>query len=232
MRSPSSVVALLVGFVLALSILVSAQSATTSLRGTVYDSKGAVVSGATVTITDNQTGFARTAKTGSKGEYQFVKFPPATYVVTVAATGFAMLKEENVRLMVSTPATLNFTVAVQGQTVTVEVAGTAALVNTTDATLGHAFGTEKLESLPFEGRDPVGILSLQPGVVFIGEFRQINQAIDSRGGSECRPGPVPRTAGSPVSRSRRHGPMSHPWCSQEPLCQPPRPLPSGPEPPR
>src|SRR5258707_11585146 len=183
MRSPSSVVTLLVGFVLALSILVSAQSATTSLRGTVYDSKGAVVSGATVTITDNQTGFSRTAKTDSQGEYQFVQIPPATYVVTVAATGFAMLKEENVRLMVSTPATLNFTVAVQGQTVTVEVAGTAALVNTTDATLGHAFGTEKLESLPFEGRDPVGILSLQPGVVFIGEFRQINQAIDSRGGS-------------------------------------------------
>src|SRR5258708_29438913 len=58
MRSPSSVVTLLVGFFLALSILVSAQSATTSLRGTVYNSKGAVVSGAAVTITDNQTGFS------------------------------------------------------------------------------------------------------------------------------------------------------------------------------
>src|SRR5258708_6286249 len=96
-----------------------------------------------------------------------------------------MLKEENVRLMVSTPATLNFTVVVQGQTVTVEVAGTAALVNTTDATLGHAFGTEKLENLPFEGRDPVGILSLQPGVVFIApkDNPQVNEGQDSRGGA-------------------------------------------------
>src|SRR5216684_7519523 len=182
MRSRSGVVTLFVGFFLAVSILVSAQSATTSLRGTVYDSKGAVVSGAAVTIANNQTGFSRTAKTGSQGEYQFVQIPPATYVVTVAATGFATLKEESVRLMVSTPATLNFTVVVQGQTVTVEVAGTAPLVNTTDATLGHAFGTEKLENLPFEGRDPVGILSLQPGVVFVGGDL-VNQAIDSRGGS-------------------------------------------------
>src|SRR5258706_14701670 len=130
MRSGSGLVMLLVGFFLAVSILVSAQSATPSLRGTVYDSKGAVVSGAAVTITDNQTGFSRTAKTGSQGEYQFVQIPPATYVVTVAATGFATLKEENVRLMVSTPATLNFTVAVQGQTVMYKVAGTEALRNT------------------------------------------------------------------------------------------------------
>src|SRR5258707_5579764 len=106
---------LFVGFFLAVSILVSAQSATTSLRGTVYDSKGAVVSGAAVTITDNQTGFSRSTKTDNQGEYQLVQLPPATYVVTVAATGFATLKEESVRLMVSTPATLNFTVLVHGQ---------------------------------------------------------------------------------------------------------------------
>jgi len=185
MRFPSSVVTLLFGFVLALSTLVSAQSATTSLRGTVYDPKGAVVSGAAVTVTDNQTGFSRTAKTGSQGEYQFVQLPPAMYVVTVTATGFATLKEEGVRLMVSTPATLNFTMEVQGQTVTVEVTGATPLVNTTDATLGHAFGTEKLENLPFEGRDPVGILSLQPGVVFIApkDNPQVNEGQDSRGGA-------------------------------------------------
>jgi Carboxypeptidase regulatory-like domain len=181
MRSGSGVVTLLVGLSLALSILVSAQTATTSLRGTITDPKGAVVSGAAVTITNVQTGYSRSANTSSEGEYQFLQLPPATYVVTVAAAGFATVKQEGVRLMVSTPATLNFTVVVQGQTVTVEVSGTAPLVNTTDATMGHAFGTEKIENLPFEGRDPVGILSLQPGVVFIGGA--VDQSIDSRGGS-------------------------------------------------
>src|SRR6266478_8076336 len=185
MRSGSGVVTLLVGFFLVVSILVSAQSATTSLRGTVTDPKGAIVQGATVTLNNPATGYSRTTKSGNDGAYQFIEVPPATYTLTVTAAGFATLKEEGVRLMVSTPATLNFTVAVQGQSVTVEVSGTAPLVNTTDATLGHAFGTEKLENLPFEGRDPVGILSLQPGVVFIApkDNPQVNEGQDSRGGA-------------------------------------------------
>jgi hypothetical protein len=183
MRSGSGVVTLLVGFFLAVSILVSAQSATTSLRGTVTDPKGAVLQGATVTLNNPATGYSRTTKSGNDGAYQFIEVPPATYTLTVTASGFATLKEEGVRLMVSTPATLNFTVAVQGQTVTVEVSGTAPLVNTTDATLGHAFGAEKLENLPFEGRDPVAILSLQPGVVFIAPKDVVKEGTDSRGGS-------------------------------------------------
>jgi hypothetical protein len=185
MRSGSRVVTLLVGFFLAVSILASAQSATTSLRGTITDPKGAVLQGATVTLNNPATGYSRTTKSGNDGAYQFLEVPPATYTLTVTATGFATLKEEGVRLMVSTPATLNFTVAVQGQSVTVEVSGTAPLVNTTDATLGHPFGAEKIENLPFEGRDPVGILSLQPGVVFIApsDNTQISQDSDSRGGS-------------------------------------------------
>jgi hypothetical protein len=183
MRSGSGVVTLLVSFFLAVSILASAQSATTSLRGTITDPKGAVLQGATVTLNNSLTGYSRTTKSGNDGAYQFLEVPPATYTLTVTATGFATVKEEGVRLMVSTPATLNFTVAVQGQSVTVEVSGTAPLVNTTDATLGHAFGAEKIENLPFEGRDPVGILSLQPGVVFIAPKDVVKEGTDSRGGS-------------------------------------------------
>lgn len=160
-----------------------AQTGTSNIRGLITDAQGRVVAGATVTITDNQTGFSRGTKTGSQGEYQFVQLSPALYVVTVEAAGFATLKQEGVRLMVDTPATLNLTLAVQGQSVIVDVEGTAPLVNTTDATLGHAFGTEKLENLPFEGRDPVGILSLQPGVVFIAPKGQVSELQDSRGGS-------------------------------------------------
>src|SRR5262245_30616711 len=143
------------------------QTGTSNLRGTISDAQGRLITGASVTITDHQNGFSRSTTTSSQGEYQFQQLPPATYEVSVAASGFATLKQDGLRLMVDTPVTLNLTVSVQGQSVTVEVAGTAPLVNTTDATLGHAFGTEKIENLPFEGRDPVGILSLQPGVVFI-----------------------------------------------------------------
>src|SRR4029077_2020438 len=54
-------------------------------------------------------------------------------------------------------------------------------VNTQDATLGNNFNARQLTDLPSEGRDPVSILSLQPGVVYIGN--QVNQDDDSRGGS-------------------------------------------------
>lgn len=173
-------IAVLLGLSLLTSLL-AAQS-TTSLHGVVSDPKGAVLPGATVTIHDSKTGFTRTVTSGGDGVYQFLQIPPATYVVTVSATGFAAIKRENVTLLVSTPATLNFTMQVEGATEKVEVTGEAPLVNTQDATIGNAFTERQLIKLPSEGRDPASILSLQPGVTYVGGSN-IDQTNDSRGGS-------------------------------------------------
>ncbi|HTC55716.1 MAG TPA: carboxypeptidase-like regulatory domain-containing protein [Candidatus Sulfotelmatobacter sp.] len=183
MRSGSRVVTLLVGFFLAFSASVWAQSATTSLLGTVYDAKGAVVPAATLSIANPATGFSRTTKSDTQGRYQFLELPPAKYDLTVDAPGFATMKQSGIELQVATPATVNITMQVTGGTVTVEVSGTTPLVNTQDATLGHAFGEEQIADLPFEGRDPAGILSLQTGVVFTGNSTHISSAADSRAGA-------------------------------------------------
>jgi hypothetical protein len=183
MRSASRVVILLAGLLFALSSLSLSQTATTSLRGTVFDAKSAVVSGATVTITNPATGFNRTTKSDSQGNYQFLELPPAKYDMTAVAQGFAILKQNGIELQVATPATLNVTMQVTGGTVTVDVSSTAPLVNTQDATMGHAFGADQIADLPFEGRDPAGILSLQTGVVFTGNSTHISSASDSRSGS-------------------------------------------------
>jgi hypothetical protein len=183
MRFASRAVTLMVGFFLVLSTQVIAQTATTSLRGTIYDAKGAVVSGATVTITNPATGFTRTIKSDGQGNYQFLELPPAKYDVAVSASGFAILKQSGLELQVATPATLNVNMEVTGGTVTVEVNSTAPLVNTQDATMGHAFGADQIADLPFEGRDPAGILSLQTGVVFTGNSNHISSASDSRAGA-------------------------------------------------
>jgi hypothetical protein len=177
------VVTLLFGFFLTLSILAAAQTATTSLRGTIYDAKGAVVAGASVTITDPSTGFSQRAKSDGQGNYQFLELPPATYALAVDAVGFATLKQSGIVLQVASPATLNVNLQVTGGTVTVEVSGTAPLVNTQDASMGHAFGADQIADLPFEGRDPAGILSLQTGVVFTGNSTHISSYSDSRSGS-------------------------------------------------
>src|ERR1700730_9506238 len=162
MRSDSWLVAAVVSFFLALSTLAFAPSATTSLHGTVYDPKGAVVSGATVTITNPATAFTRTVQTDNQGAYQFPELQPATYELSVSAPGFALVKETGIQLLVNTPGTVNVTTQVSGGVITVEVAGAAPQATTVNAALGHAFDTEQIADLPFEGRDPTGILSLQP----------------------------------------------------------------------
>jgi len=175
---------LLAALLFALQVVLSAQTATTSLRGTVFDPKGAVVSGATVSIANPASGFTRSTKADGEGAYQFLELPPATYEVTVNATGFAPLKQAGVQLFVATPATVNFTMQVTGGTVTVDVSGVAPLVNTQDASMGHEFSNEQILSLPFEGRDPAGILSLQPGVAYTGNNSSaIDTRTDSRSGS-------------------------------------------------
>jgi Carboxypeptidase regulatory-like domain len=66
---------------------VSAQSATTSLGGTVYDVKGAVVEGASVTLVNPTTRFTRVTKSAAQGNYQLLELPPAAYDLTVSAPG-------------------------------------------------------------------------------------------------------------------------------------------------
>jgi hypothetical protein len=182
MRSGSRLV---IFFVLVFVFMTTAlaQNATTSLRGTVYDPKDAAVVEATITIVNPATGFTRSIKSDSQGNYQFLELPPAKYDLLVDAKGFARIKQSGLELQVATPATLNVTMQVMGGTVTVEVNSSAPLVNTQDASMGHAFGQDQIADLPFEGRDPAGILSLQTGVVFTGNSSHISSASDSRAGA-------------------------------------------------
>jgi hypothetical protein len=172
-------------FVAAIILLFSApswgQASTTSLRGTVSDPQGAVLAGASVTILNASTGFSQSTTTDDHGAYQFLQLPPGTYTLTAAMAGFATQKQDNLKLLVNLPNSVNVAMKVRGETTTVEVQAGSAQVNTENATLGNAFGTSQIESLPFEGRDPAQILSLQPGVTFVGT--NVDQKFDSRGGA-------------------------------------------------
>lgn len=174
----------LIALFLFLCLLASSAVAqsTTSLHGVITDAKGAVMQGVIVTVIDPKTGFTRTVTSGQDGVYQFLQVPPATYTISMTSAGFTPIKRDDVTLLVSTPATLNFTMQVEGANIKVEVSTEAPLVNTQDASIGNAFTERQLLKLPSEGRDPVSILSLQPGVTFIGG-NAIDQTNDSRGGS-------------------------------------------------
>jgi hypothetical protein len=163
------------------------QSATTSLRGVIKDPSGALVSGAKVTLVDSTKGTTLNAMSGSTGLYVFAQIPPAHYLITVSASGFGD-QSKTAELLVNQPATIDFKMTVQTSTVTVDVSATAQTLNTTDATLGDSIANEQIQSMPMDGRDPISLLSLQPGVLFYGETIGLSDKIsastvDSRQGS-------------------------------------------------
>ena len=160
-----------------------AQTGTSSLRGTITDPKGASVGGATVVISSPTIGVTLTTKTDKDGSYQFLEVRPSTYTLTVTAAGFQTLKQSGLQLPVGTPVTDDLKLELGSVSTMIEVSGTALTINTQDATLGSAFNQTQISSLPFEGRDPVAILSLQPGVVTVADRDQVDTNADSRGGS-------------------------------------------------
>ncbi len=176
----------LVPRIFALCLLLTAafcfsQSATTSLRGTVTDPSGALVPGATVTLLNAASGTSLNAVANSAGSYVFPQIPPAHYTITASASGFGK-QIKTAELLVNQPATIDFTLSVQTTEVTVDVSSSAQTLNTTDATLGDSVNNTTIQSLPMEGRDPIALLTLQPGVLYLGNPAE-NNTIDSRSGS-------------------------------------------------
>jgi len=157
------------------------QSASTSLRGVVKDPTGALVPGATVTILNQSSGSSLVSTTNSAGSYQFAQIPPAHYLITVAASGFGG-QSKKAELLVNQPATIDFALTMQTDSVTVDVSATAQTLNTTDASVGNSVGNETIQALPMEGRDPISLLTLQPGVLYLGNPSE-NDTNDSRSGS-------------------------------------------------
>ncbi|MEP6911436.1 MAG: TonB-dependent receptor [bacterium] len=160
------------------------QAGTSTVRGTVTDPQGNVIPGASVTLSNAEKGFNRTAVTSTQGGYVFTAVPPGTYTVQAEAQGFKKAIVSNVKAQVSTPAELNVQLEVGNVTETVNIAsGTEAPLNTSDATIGNAFTNKHISQLPLEARNVAGLLSLQPGVTFFGNVDPQGATTDYRNGS-------------------------------------------------
>ncbi|MGB6687866.1 MAG: TonB-dependent receptor [Terracidiphilus sp.] len=164
--------------ILSTATVVSGQIATTSLRGTIKDPTGAVVPGVRVTLLNKATGKMLSSVSSNTGFYELEQIPPATYTISVSAEGFGN-QSKIAELLVDQPATVDFTLRVQSSTVTVDVSAEAQTLNTTDASLGNSADNAEIQALPSETRNVPDLLSLQPGVLFLG---QMNTNTDSRQG--------------------------------------------------
>jgi hypothetical protein len=153
----------------ALAAVVFGQSLT-SVSGVVTDPSGAVVPGAKLTLLNVDNDAQRDDVTDAQGRYIFPQIQPGRYRITAKAQGFTDVVVNDVRLLVNTPATINISFEKVGTTTTtIQVEAQSVQVNTTDASIGNAIAGQAITQLPFEARNVVGLLALQPGVVFLGE---------------------------------------------------------------
>src|SRR5580692_2361636 len=165
-----------------LAPLATAQ-ATSQLNGSVTDSSGAAVAGAKITLTEPTTGLQRTATSNGSGLYQFLDVPPGNYRLEAAASGFAPYLAAKITLVVSTPSTVPIRLQVAGATTSVYVQAEAPLINRTDASLGNTLEQDQIAELPIADRNVVQLLSLQPGVSYMGIQSQSLQDTDTRSGA-------------------------------------------------
>ncbi|HKP72691.1 MAG TPA: carboxypeptidase-like regulatory domain-containing protein [Pyrinomonadaceae bacterium] len=161
-----------IGFCLSslfLSLLVCAsvfaQSGRSTVRGTVRDPQGGAVAGATITLTNAEKNFTRTQTSNEEGGYVFTAVPPGTYQLEAESTGFKKVSVADVHALVDTPVDVDVQLEVGNVSETVSVTGAnEAALNTSDATIGNAFENRRIQGLPLNARNVVGLLSLQPGV--------------------------------------------------------------------
>jgi hypothetical protein len=156
------------GFVCISALLcgpLNAQNSYGSAVGTITDNSGAVVIGATVTLTNVDTGDKRTVTTNASGDYLFVNLPPGNYRVDVENTGFKHFTRTNVLVLVQGSTRVDASLELGSINQTVEVTSQAPLLETQQATVGQAVAGRAVTELPLNGRDVFNLLALAPGVV-------------------------------------------------------------------
>jgi len=166
--------------------IVSAQTATGQISGTVKDSTGAVVPGATVTIHSDATGLTRTAITDQNGDYVFALLPPSTYSVQGELQGFSVAREAGIKLAVDNRIRVDLTMAVGEMTETVEVQAATVALESESARVGQTISEKQITELPLNGRNFLSLLFLNAGAVDTngeqGTMRQgVGQAISLQG---------------------------------------------------
>jgi Carboxypeptidase regulatory-like domain/TonB dependent receptor len=151
-------------FVLTFSSPFFAADVTATLVGTVKDASGAVVTGATVTLTNTQTNTSRSVRSGNDGTYTFTLVPVGNYSLSVEQPGFRKYIQQGIVLQVNQTAKQDISLQIGTPTETVEVTENVAQVDTVTATLGSVETQQRIVDLPLVERDTFQLGLLQAGV--------------------------------------------------------------------
>lgn len=153
----------------AVSASLSAQGTTSRVTGSVIDETGALIPGATVTLTNDDTGVSFTTVTTDAGAYSFEAVQVGSYSLKVEISGFKVFVSTANRVAIGTTTTINARLSAGDVSETIEVVSTAPAVQVSDSgNYGSVIDQKSVESLPIiggRGRNPLELVRTQPGVV-------------------------------------------------------------------
>jgi hypothetical protein len=136
-----------------------------SIAGTVHDASGARISHARVAVQEAGSAAVLETETGEQGEFHVTAQAAGSYRLTVAADGFKPLAAQATISNQAPTANLDLTLEVAEHTETVEVTADALAAETTSTQLGETLDTNKIESVPLNGRSFTDLMAVQPGIV-------------------------------------------------------------------
>jgi hypothetical protein len=169
-----------VTFVVTLAVIISssmigrAQSTTSQVNGTVTDSTGAIVIGASVTMANTATGLVYHAMTDSLGAYHITNLPPGSYTMDVTKAGFSTQHVQAFTLVVDQQFQQNIALAVGQAVQTVSVSAAALLLDTEASHDEQLIESRQIDDMPLNGRDYLQLAQLSGGVVPVAGISGIN----------------------------------------------------------
>lgn len=135
-----------------------------SLHGTVTDSQGAVVPGATATLLDPATNQKLASTTDASGVYHFNALPPSNYQLRVDSAGFKKKALDNIRIIPDQANALDVQLDVGGVEETVTVSDATPPIDTATANIGGTISSNQVQNMPSFGRDVFKLIQLAPGI--------------------------------------------------------------------
>lgn len=160
---------------------VAAQADTAQLSGFVKDATGSTVPGATVTVSNEATGAERSAQTNESGYYVMAALPPAYYTVVVEAEGFKTAVTTNNKLDANLAAQVNVTLEVGAVSESIEVRAESIQLQSETATVGRLVEETQIKNITLNGRNPLFLAMLKPGVVRNGSLAGFSFGLTSGG---------------------------------------------------
>jgi hypothetical protein len=153
----------LLAIVIGILLAPSAFAQNAQITGSVKDSSGAIIPGATVTARNVDTGLTRTAVTDGSGEYRLPSLPPGRYSVATELSGFSTETRPDIVLIIDQTAILNFALKPAAIAETVTVTGDSPIVDVTRSDVSTSVSTQQIQDLPVASRRWIDLAMLTPG---------------------------------------------------------------------